>query len=603
MPEKYQTLNQDKNGITRFLGYITKPAKTNAPIGALVAGSQNILINTNENIETRGGYSIFGVTDATSKAVDSAFDWENSSGTTLAIRKFNTTLQFYDTNAKAWTSFADTFSTNIMQFDSFWQNSEGIDLLLFVNGTDNVYEWSGAVTTLLSATTNSLTKSGGTWAASRFLIAGTRKVTINGTEYTYTGGEGTTTLTGVTGDPSAEAVGSTVYQSIRINATEPAANFLSTDIRVLNNRVWLVSDTSQLVYVSKNTSFTDYSFSSPRVAGEGDLLRLDSRGIALEVLDQAMIIFAGKDDIYKSKLFELEVGTTATELESLDKLKTSSGQSAQSPNFVTKIGDNIAYLTNEPVLRVLGRQPNLENPQTLNLSNPIKTDFDAETWTNGDIKFFRNRIYLSAPTNDKVYINELVEDINGEKRRFWQAPQILPVRKFAVISDVIHGHSNRVQETYKLFDGTNDNDNSFKVVVNMAYRNFGDRVNVKNFDEYGIEGFIAGNTTLKVIFRYDNEGASGQQEVDIDGSNGDILFQGGGGGSLGDESLGDAPFGDQPNLGTALPKFRTILEIPKVDFHEMQVSFETDNTDYRFTLLAIGGNIQLSTNRNTLIKQ
>jgi len=606
MPDKFSILNQDKNGNTRFLGYMTKSDAINTPPGFLTEGSQNVLINQEEKIAIRGGYTLFGAADTTANAIDSAYDWLNSSGTKIALRKFNTTLQFYDANVGAWTSFVDTFSTNQMQFDgSYWDNTEIIDLLLFVNGTDNMYDWSGAITTLKSATANTLTKNGATtWAQERFLQNGARKVTINGTEYTYTGGENTTTLTGVTPNPSGEAAGSTVFQSIRINVNTPAANFFSTDIRVLNNRVWVVSDTSQLVYVSKNTDFTDYTFSSPRVAGEGNLIRIDSRGIALEVLDNGMMIFSGEDDIYKSKQQTIDVGGTLTEAESLDKLKTSSGQSAQSPNLVTKIGDMVAWISHEPVLRIIGSQPNLENPQMVNLSDPIKPDFDNATFTNGHIKFHKQRIYISLPNDGEVFINELLVDAQGRERRLWQPPQILPVRMFAVISGDIYGHSNTVQETYKLFDGTDDNDGSFKALAYLSYRSFADRVSQKNFDEYYVEGSISGNTSLKVTFRYDSGGASGEVENTIDGSDSDILFESTQSGSLGDNPLGDAPLGDYPNaVTTDLVHFETIIEAAKVDCSKFQIIFETDDIDQQWTLLAIGPNAKMSGSINTTIKK
>ena len=596
--------------IDKFLGYNTLSDRTHLDPRFLVSGSQNVLINDSEKISIRGGYTVLGAENTALNPVESSFDWNTSSATERNLRSYDDELEVYvgtvGTRAfNAWHKLKDAWDDVDFVFTTWWSAAELIDVLLFVVGTANIYEWSGALTTYASATTNTITKEGtNTWAQDRFLTAGTRQIRIRdsgGTwrTFTYTGGESTTTLTGVTPDPTAFTfdAGALVMQEVRTNANQPASGFLNDFISVAENQVWVGSNTSRRIYVSKNSSITDYTFSSPRVAGEGALLTLDSYGVGFAPQEDAMYVTAGKDDWYKSEFEQITVSTTLAETLKIKKLKTAPGQAARSHDFITKIGNYVAFLTNEPALRLLGRVENIENPQLTAISNPIKPDFDAETWTNGHILFHKNRIYLSAPTNSKVYINQIIEDDQGNVKRFWQAPQILPARRFSNIAGDLHFHSNAVPETYVAFDGTNDNENSINAIAKFAYNSYGDRVTQKAFDEYFTEGYISSNTTLTLTLNYDFDGFTQSIEKEIDGNDADILFEVSQDDSLGNNPLGDVSLGGSGEAGSnQLSKFRIIHGIPKTDFWEIQAVYSTDGVDQQFEILAQGPNATLATN-------
>jgi len=407
----------------------------------------------------------------------------------------------------AWTDIESGFTDAGFVFAPWWDTAENLDILLFVQGTTSLLDWSGGITTLASTTSTTLTKNGtDTWAEARFLTAGTRKVVINATVFTYTGGEGTTTLTGVTPDPTGEAADSVVIQEIRTNANTPSSGFKNDIIHVQDNQVYVGSNTSQEIFVSKNTSFTDYTFSSPRVPGEGELLVLDNPCNAIRGLRDKVIIFAGRDDIYINQFAQLDVSGILTETLKIQKLKTTTGQSAQSQALTTNFGDSLAFITFEPALRILQDVANIAEPQIRTFSNPIKPDFDAEDFTNADMLFDGQRINIATPVNGKMYILEFKEDADGNIRRFWQTPQILPLRRLSIIDGVLHGHSSAVTETYKLFDGTNDLGNSFRAIAAFSYNTYNERINMKSFDEYFTEGFISANTTLTLTLNYDFDG-------------------------------------------------------------------------------------------------
>ena len=588
--------------IEKFLGYFTKKDKTHIGPGFLVDGSQNVLINDAEKVEIRGGYSVFGAESSDENDIESAYDWETSSEDILSLRSKDDTLQFYDTNSTAWVDLKDSFSAIDFIFTTWWDTTEGIDLLLFVNGSDKIWDWSGGVAVLDSVTANTIKKTGtATWGESRFLTAGTRKVVIDGTEYTYTGGESTTTLTGVTPSPAGETPGETVFQAIRENDNQPANGVTNDIISVLNNQVWVGSNKSKEVYVSANDDFTDYTFSSPRIPGEGALMTIDSVARAFGRRADEMWVFAGRNDFYKSSFEQLEINSVLSETLNVKKIKTGVEQGAQSQDLVCEMGDYIAFLTFEPALRIIGSAEDLENPIMENLSDSIKPDIEGADFTGGHLKFHRNRLYLSAPADGKVFINETRQTDEGVMR-FWQPPQILPISKFAIIDGNIHGHSYLVTETYKLFDGTNDNGNSFEAKMALSYMDFGDRINYKVFDEFVSEGYISSNTKLKLDLNYNYGGSLQKVEKEIDGADDNILFENVVGGILGDDPLGDEALGGSDE-DAGNPKFRVIHDIPLKDFHQIQAVFSTDTTDAYWEVLCFGANIRLSSNQPISIKK
>ena len=189
------------------------------------------------------------------------------------------------------------------------------------------------------------------------------------------------------------------------------------------------------------------------------------------------------------------------------------------------------------------------------------------------------------------------------QKGFWEAPAILPIRRLAIIGGDLYGHSNAVPETYKLFDGNNDNNGPISAIAKFSYQNFGDRVNLKNFDEFYSEGKISSNTKLTLRINYDFEGFESIKEFEIDGSDSDILFETTTDSSLGKNSLGKEPIGSTTDSQSLLAKFRQINEIKKVDFYEMQVVYESDQIDGQWEILAFGENVQKAPSQSIKIKK
>lgn len=594
------------------IGYVTAEDATNTDQRNLTAGSKNVIIDQQRKVRTRYGNTRLGAADTTIAPIRSAVTWGTSTDTELMLRSYDDELEVYlgtvdGVSIDAHKRIMDGLSTTeIVRFSPVFDDDEGIDLLMFVQGDDKLYEWSGAVTTLASATTNTLTKNGTeTWAEARFYANGNKVVIINGTEYTYTGGETTTTLTGVTPDPSGEAANSVVTQKVVTHDNTPADGRNNHTIFTYENHVCVGSKEDNLVYLSNNDNHTSFAQSSPRVPGEGALLTLDSPAVGYGVLSDRLIIFAGQNSIFSGEFFEIVVGSTKTETIKVKKYQAGALQGAKNFETIVPVGDTIVYLSNEPAVRELRSLEQIQgggDPRTL--SNPIKPDFDAEDWTNACAVWYKNAYHLSAPANGRVYILEYREDADGRLRRFWQAPQTMFIRPFSPFNGILYGHSASVPETYYLFNPdafsdimSTDDKAAIPCVAKYAYRNFGSRANLKNFDEYFVEGEISPATTLSTTINYDFGGATQTLQKDIDGGDFNLLEETLENASLGGAPLGQNPLGGAVNAPADTAKFRAIIELAKEDFFEIQAVFETDDVDKYWSILAHGPSVRLSPRR------
>lgn len=599
-------------------GYSTAHDETNAPPSILTVGSQNVIIDgRNRKVKTRAGYVRLGAGNNAETPCRNAFTWNTSTGHERGLRFYDDewevylgTIDGYAVNA--WTRFIASMSTTAIPRGAKWfDTTEDQDLMIFVQGDDNLYEWNGAVAVVSSITGTTVTKQGTTtFKQNRFYS--TRNKTFvcvrTGTEYTYTGGETTITLTGIA-DTAGLLANDILVQKVITDANKPLADRNHHTIFSFENQLFIGSDDANEVFVSQNDDYDDFTYSTPRVAGEGGLLTLDAPAKAFGVLGNYLVVSCGRDNWFRTNYEQITVGATLSEQFKVKKLVTGVDQGAFNQESTVQLGNAIIYLSHESAVRMINDPDQLEGTSPVTLSNPIKPDFDAETWTNACAIWYKNAYFLSSPTNSKTYILEFVEDADGKVRRFWDSPQVLPVRAFSIITDKLYGHSNGVPETYELFSGTHDlvpngtaGDPDSKLPMNaiaaFAYNNYGDRVNLKSFDEIYVDGEGTAATSVTLTINYDYGGVTQILEKTIDCSDEDILRGFVSVNSLGQNNLGVNPLGGLLNPPDDARKFNVIFEIAREDFQLVQSTFSSNTVDQYWAIISHGVNAVKSPRKN-----
>ena len=483
--------------------------------------------------------------------------------------------------------------------------------------TDDAVAAANTLTLTYTVTKNSTL----TWAQNHFYTSA-NKVLVNvrtGYEFTYTGGESTTALTGVTPTTDTDIVANDILiQKVVENDNQPADKRINHFIYNFENQIILGSEDDALIYGSKTTDYVDFTYSSPRVVGEGFLLTLDNPTRGLASIGTLLLIFAGNSSIFKAEYVSITVSTALTETVKIKKIDIGVNQGALNQESIVPIGDALAYLSNEVALRVIENPEDLTgiNPKTF--SNPIQPDFDDEDWDKAFGVWYKNILIFSTPDASHLYMLNFVQDADGKLFRFWNPPQILPVGPMSLIDLAdgdgiqLYGHSNAVPETYLLFDGASDGQYAdmevtskfpIKAVAVFAYNNFKDRTVLKNFDEYYVEGEITPNTKITMTIDYDYSGITQTIEKTIDGSDEEILEGAISFNSLAQQSLGLNPLGGLTNPPSNARKFRTIFEQAKQDFYEIRSTFETDGVDKYWAIISHGPNATLSNRLSISIKR
>lgn len=589
------------------LGYVSRPDITATPPGYLVSGSQNVLINESDiegtdKVETRGGSVLLGAASTDRNGARNEFTFKTKAGYSHMLRFLkNGDLELYLNGV--WELLKDSLDGDYpCRFATVWDATELIKRMLFVNHNATLYSWSGAVGTLASVTTTkiNLNENIGTQG---FLANGTRSIRIRDTggvwrETAYTAESGTeftvsTDLTSYTFDDDAP-----VLQVVGSSASTPASGFINDCITSVENHVFLGSNTSPVVYMSKSTSFTDFTFSDPRLATEGWQFQLDDFLIGFEkdiASDgrESVVFFAGNDWIYRVQFIDIG-DTTIAQIASTRPIVVSSGQGAVSQDMIGKLRNSIIYLNKFNELVELGNFENVNQIQAVPISDPIKPDFVAADFTGGCIKFIKNNLYVVAPPSGRMFIFSLRQNLVSGERRFWQPPQLFPVSQISDYAGGIIGHNSGVSESYTLFSGTNDNGKLISFKAHFSYLNNGAREKLKDFDKYFVELYITSNTTvyLKLIFEY--LGAKKVLSYPFRGTERKFLFTPDAEASLGVSSLGVNPLGGIVDVPENFLKYRRFKKVTPVTYFEMQTRFEAEDIDAQFQVLCHGSNAELS---------
>lgn len=406
---------------------------------------------------------------------------------------------------------------------------------------------------------------------------------INGNTYNFPADSllDTNTFFGVTPDPSGEPIGSIIAQAPQIWANEGGSDGLPLTLKndligTLNARVFIGSLTNSFVYISDFATFKTWQL---------DIAFLLTNAPTAFIPQEDSIYISGGHDEWYNISFKVSADLT-TQVANIDRLNTTAQQAAQSQVATNKIANSVAYLSFEPIINSFGPVENILTgvPQITDFSFPIINDMNTYNFSNAAVFYFRKFIYVAVPREGLV----LVYNMTDTKNPYWETPQVLPISRFSIIDGELYGHSSQVSESYKLFNGTNDNGNTILSVANFSFNNYGTRTQSKGYNQFYVEGYISANTTLELGIQFDIDGCATRTSFEIDGTDTQIVCIALDLASLGKTSLGKQPLGGQLIASPTTPKFRVIKTFPLGYFYEDQISFSSEELDAQWEVIGFG---------------
>lgn len=597
----------------------------------LVFGSHDVLVGTSSRVRSREGYYMDGAKSSVASITRPLADWEMGTGFIHHLRAGGLTsagnngeldLRYTDTygalgttNTTHWLPLLTGLTSTYFQSTNYWDIVNLKAKLLLVNRTGVIWEWTGAIGTIASTTTSTITLNG-TMTLAQLKFDASGYIVNNGVVYQYDSISGQT-INLHPGQPSVIGLvlNSPIYQQpipftfatgTFTNTPTPSTGFTCDLISLLknSNQVMVASITNNVVYLSKAGTYEDYSQSIARLQYEGDMFTTVGPAVALQPQENSMYVSAGLDEWYTTQFVQTTItnqltGSTLTyETAQLAQLKTTPGQAALSQYASTKMQNDVVYISNEPIVNSLGRVDNvLLTPQVSDLSSPIVSDMNAYNFTDSSIYYFKRKLYIAIPTSGVVIIYNMTD----AKNPFWEAPQYLPISGFCAVGNTLIGHSYYTFESYVMFSGysdratsANSTGNSINAVALFAFQGMGLRAKRKSFNKFFVEGYITPGTTLTVgnIFRGPGNGLTSGQTITISGTGTGVLVSTSDN-SLGKISLGKDPLADDAYVkqqGSLPPYFAILPTAVRNPYLAYQPMFSSTGVNQRWELLSYGNN-------------
>ncbi len=446
----------------------------------------------------------------------------------------------------------------------------------------------------------------------------TKVLYIGSTFYGYTGGETTSTLTGVFPDATAVIASVAVQSPITWANTPTSSGFTNDFVKNVNKQLAVGCYKSRIAYLSGINDFsstTAFTVPAPRLAGSPELLFLDDNVNGFGLKDGDWYISAGTSSWYKVTFLDITVNTTLQNQTKVIKQSLANRCAAYAHEFIDNSGDDIVYLSQDQQLRTVGTFRNLPKTKFPSLSQAVQSELSEEDFTGGHLRVIGDFTHITAPNNGRDWMYQVREspDSMGNivSERLWHPPQLRNIQRFAVIAGVKYGHSNANPQIYQVEDTAQWHDDGptsdllpYECTMKMAYRHLKTKEGVRRQGKVSgnmlyTEGYMANGVNLFGQLNWNYRGASGIVSPVINSVASPARFYTGENApSMGDSSLGDNPLGDgltpESNDQELLPKFFDIADLTPTDCFEYQISIYSIDPDSRWEILSLGINAKES---------
>lgn len=587
----------------QFLGYESRQEITNSDPSFLVKGSENMIVDWQGSLVSRNGNLIQGNEGTVGNGVRGGDTWRTSRGDVYVLRRHGTKLEVRlssvsgGTTTYSWfaitSSLADCGSEVISEFAKVWDDTNKIDKLIIPSFAKGVTEWNGALIEVASVTSNTITKTGSrSFGSHGFPATGT--IVINGTTYTYTGGAGTSTLTGVTADPTSSVEAGDIGHSAVITTTSSApthpwdSSFTIDFVGSFRNQLYVGNKKSRVAYCSDALSYLD--FTSSTAVGGARMFTLDDTCAGFMATKDSMLIF-GQTDMVMTIKFTVSADQTK-ELMQITRLETGSQGGVITPSAKIRIKNAVMYVTKEKTLDTIEFVANIADEQTLPISDIVKRDFDSFDFTDATITYWNRFIVVIVPMSNKIMLYDVA-------RKIWHSPISFANTTIGCASvdeaGNLIGHDYYKDESYHLFTGRNDNGLAFNTKAIFAYNNFGSRFGIKSLYKYAQDGYISSNGQIERVLDYNFKGQRKTITKTFSGGE-QYAYQIEDESTFGKTSLGARTLAGEPEETIEDERrFRYIDNVTPTQFYELLVTYKmTDILDGFWRLVAHGGNVTLT---------
>lgn len=534
---------------------------------------RRLLISNDKNQEASIGLPIFSNADLNSAGLDDATFSGTYTGSTNSVFKVVVSKAGQDT----YTFTSQSTGIDDTQIDTSLYSGGDSVFRVVINGTNlEIYK------------DNLLTSSSP-------LFLGVNTVNLDGATLTFDASShvvgDTWTVTLFTGDRvNIYKDDVLIGQDVLIpNPIVPTPIFISDGISVefFNNRGHAIGDTWIVKAKREITrAYANFYYDTPgREPGQGFEVLLDSPFFTMHPQEKDMYVYCVAGHQYK--IYPLLSSNLTNETIKVETLKLDPENIPQDSWLIGVFKNNLATITRDRTIEIIGRQILTELPQIKVMSDDIKKDLRRFDWRDGCIKYIKRNLIISLPRENLVFIW-------NDARKHWQPPQRF-ARRIGLISEIdnkIIGHDFDTRNSYEIFVEGEFNDLPtlpeplgipIQKRIVLPYNNRGERMKLKKSYMIGFEGYMVGSPQVNYQINFDINGCV-SPIVNI--INPTICFSDKA--SLGKANLGYHGLGN--DVDQSMRKFRDIYEFPEKVYFESNIELSSNGVSEYWEILGIGMN-------------
>jgi hypothetical protein len=449
---------------------------------------------------------------------------------------------------------------------------------------------------IISATTNNqitftaITGLSGTptFEIRRLSLPATGSVLLNGTSINYTGISSYNSLTVASAHATPE--GSPVVVKPTVYPAAPKGDSIDvwlTKIIVSNIKSAMAKDSlgndvataaSRSIYVSNSEDGTDFSFSAPRSADEGDIIGFAyGGGAVLDVIAQEDAFYGGTPEYIEKITYTQDIDATGspTDLVQREPLKPGIGLTGR---FI-RGKDDIYFFTPAGELTSIGRVTNVDiKPQSLDIGYAIRRLLADRVNDEADGIEYRNRLLLTHKFNSDSTHNDRVLVYNRETKSF-EGDWLLPASCFTIWNDKpAFGQSNGAN-AFQMYDGEVDIWDNIEYPITTRAKSNWINITPSSMEDQAVlgvhvEGYIRGNSEFD-WFLYADFSDTPVLSVNFSGSETDFIYSSNISASLGTAPLGSEPLGSVDEADAeGYRRFRFTVWFPDIYCNALSWGFE-----------------------------
>lgn len=579
-----------------FSGFKTKADASKIDDGANPNG-QNTIINDGDRVSIRDfGYTLLGSASTTEEYIASLHTFRRRDGENIMMRSHGTFLEYFEEGNDTWEILLSTSTSANYDYADYNINTDLRSLVYFGNGTDNFSRWGGAHTLIGAAGVTSTATFIQTDTTTGLGFPATGNITYCGQTIAYS-------AVSATGFTVASAHACDADRGIALGVEEYPNSPKGNIYLVANNRLFIagIASTTQAVYFSKYGDATLYTGATLITDGTADspgIFNLGEGGGAVTgmALDEGSVYLFKRSVIYKATL-DGDGLYTLVPLKPFDGNSQTTG--AVTSGSVFTGGNGVFFITPDEQIMNLSRVDGVDYPQIKPISDVIKPTIQNANFSSAAGIFFQNNAYISARSDNTVSNNDAVflwNDTVGA----WESPIVgWNPSVFTIYDDgtgeALYFGNSRVAEVYKVTPSAIDNELGITANWRSKQFNFGTPQQLKEIDNFYIEGYISDNTTLTISLLFDENGTTQIYTTDFSGTEDDFIYDAAEFNLFGFHPFGFERFGS--SNATENNKFRIYLNknLKRVPFYNVQLELASDGVAQSWEVTSYGFHVIQST--------